>query len=90
LSDPRYLHKLPAVFYEFEEIGYNEATGYARPGDLLAAYPRFFEDSVAPYITDALAYLEATEEGREMIRLLYANLDEARHTEFTPRIASIG
>ena len=90
LSDPRYLRKLPAVFFEFEEIGFNKSTGYARPGDLLGCYPRFFENSVTPYIPDAVTCLEATEAGREIITLLYANLAEAKQTQFTPRIASIG
>jgi hypothetical protein len=86
LSDPRYLYKLAAVFYEFEEIGFNESTGYLRPGDLLWSYPRFFENSVAPYIAGPLTCLKATEEGREIITQLYANLDEARQQEITPRI----
>lgn len=78
LSDPRYLHKLSAVFYEFEEIGFNASTGYQKPGDLLAAYPGFFERNVAPFVPDALRYLEQTREGREMIASLYRNLDAAR------------
>lgn len=78
LSDPRYLHKLAAVFYEFEEIGYNATTGYRKPGDLVQAYPTFFERHVAPYTGDALRYLEQTREGREMIDSLYRNLELAR------------
>lgn len=78
LSDPRYLHKLAAVFYEFEEIGFNVTTGYRKPGDLLQAYPLFFERNVTPYISEALRYLEQTKDGREIIASLYHNLDLAR------------
>ena len=78
LSDPRYLHKLSAIFYEFEEVGFNASTGYERPGDLLTAYPRFFEASVAPYIGDAENYLEKTDEGKDVLDHLYTNLATAQ------------
>ena len=78
LSDPRYLQKLPAVFYEFEEIGFNVAMGYRSPGDLLASYPAFFETRVEPYIDAAVGYLQQTDEGRDILSHLYANLDQAR------------
>ena len=78
LSDPRYLQKLPAVFYEFEEIGFNVAMGYRSPGDLLASYPAFFETRVEPYIDAAVGYLQQTDEGRDIVSHLYANLDQAR------------
>lgn len=78
LSDPRYLNKLAAIFYEFEEIGFNDAMGYARPGDLLSAYPGFFDKSVAPYINPAVDYLARTGEGRDILLHLHANLETAR------------
>ncbi len=78
LSDPRYLHKLAAVFYEFEEIGFNANTGYRKPGDLLEAYPTFFDKNVIPYIPDALRYLEQTKEGRDIVVSLYRNLELSR------------
>ncbi len=78
LSDPRYLSKLAAVFYEFEEIGYNATTGYRKPGDLLPAYPAFFERHVAPFLGDSIRYLQQTREGREMVCSLHRNLDLAR------------
>ena len=34
LSDPRYLRKTPALFYEFEEIGLNRKLGYKDAGEL--------------------------------------------------------
>ncbi len=78
LSDPRYLSKLAAIFYEFEEIGFNRTLGYQRPGDLLLAYPAFFEHSVQPYICDGVRFLECTPDGREVLVQLYSNLDTAR------------
>ena len=78
LSDPRYLHKLSAIFYEFEEVGFNDSTGYERPGDLLTAYPGFFEACVAPYISDAKKFLEKTAEGKDVLDHLYGNLAAAQ------------
>ena len=78
LSDPRYLCKLSAIFYEFEEIGFNNSLGYVHPGDLLTAYPSFFDNSVAPYIGVGASYLEQTDDGREILGHLYANLATAR------------
>lgn len=77
LSDPRYLNKLSAIFFEFEETGFNQATGYACPGDLMAAYPQFFETSVRPYIGPATELLESSDEGRDILAHLFANLDTA-------------
>ena len=87
LSDPRYLHKLSAVFFEFEEIGFNRQTGYRKPGDLLSAYPAFFEKNVAPFIVDSERYLKQTKDGREILASLYRNLDTARQPESAPAVA---
>ena len=78
LSDPRYLNKLSAIFYEFEEIGFNNALGYVRPGDLLTGYPTFFDKSVAPYIGVGASYLERSAAGRDILGHLYGNLAAAR------------
>lgn len=77
LSDPRYLSKLSAIFFEFEENGYNSITGYERPGDLLTGYPAFFERCVRPYIGDAIAYLGQSAEGQDILGHLYGNLQTA-------------
>ena len=78
LSDPRYLAKLSAVFFEFEETGFNSQTGYRTPGDLLAAYPSFFQHHVVPYIVDSERYLGLTRDGRATLAGLYGNLETAR------------
>lgn len=77
LGDPRYLKKVPALFYELEETRFNETTGYGNPGDLLIHYPEFYWTSVYPYIPDALHYLSMTPEGEEITSSLYANLSVA-------------
>lgn len=78
LSDPRYIHKLPAVFFEFEESGYNEVTGYKQPGDLLESYADFYQRSVMPYVGETLEYLAMTTMGKTIIDSLEANTHRAR------------
>jgi len=78
LSDRRYLQKLPAVFYEFEETGFNELLGYRQPADLLYNYPSFFERQVVPYLDQSLVHLRATPAGRAVIEDLYRNVETAR------------
>lgn len=76
LSDPRYLQKLPALFYEFAEVGVNTQLGYHHPDDLRASYPRFYRTVVSPYIQDAVRYLKLTQQGRQILANLYANVLE--------------
>lgn len=79
LSDPRYLKKINALFYEFEETGVNKALGYNHPGDLRKNYPKFFWDGVHPYIQDALRYLNLTQQGQQIVANLYANVFVVEH-----------
>ncbi|WP_071516064.1 Npun_R2479 family HD domain-containing metalloprotein [Geitlerinema sp. PCC 9228] len=79
LSDPRYLKKVPALFYEFEETDVNQTLGYRNPDDLRDNYPKFYWSSVFPYIRDALQYLELTQEGKQFIANLYANVFVVEH-----------
>lgn len=79
LSDPRYLQKIPALFYEFEETGVNKSLGYSNPDDLRKNYPNFYWKGVYPYIQPALRYLETTQEGKQIIANLYANVFRAEH-----------
>lgn len=74
LSDPRYLDKLPALFYEFEEIGTNKILGYRHPGDLRAGFPNFFWNVVDSYIQEGLRHLQATYAGKEIIANLRTNV----------------
>ncbi len=84
LGDPRYLKKVPALYYEFEETGFNGTTGYRNPGDLLIHYPDFYWTNVYPYIPDALRYLSETPEGEEITSSLYANLATAERQSIGP------
>lgn len=79
LSDPRYLKKIGALFYEFEETGVNAALGYRHPGDLRDNYPRFYWHGVHPYIRDGLHYLELTQQGQQIIANLYSNVFVVEH-----------
>ena len=75
LSDPHYLEKIPALFYEFEEVGTNRALGYRHPGDLRKGFPGFFRAVVAPYLQPAVSYLEATSKGQQILASLKTNLE---------------
>src|SRR5262245_60260760 len=79
LSDPRYLKKLCALFYEFEETGVNKALGYRDPGDLRKNYPRFYWQAVHRYIKDALGYLSLTLQGKQIVANLYAHVFVVEH-----------
>ncbi|GET41381.1 Npun_R2479 family HD domain-containing metalloprotein [Microseira wollei] len=79
LADPRYLQKISALFYEFEETGMNKALKCHNPGDLRRNYPNFFWNVAYPYIEDALDYLEVTQEGQQIMANLFANLFRVEH-----------
>jgi hypothetical protein len=81
LSDPNYLRKISALFYEFEEVGTNKILGYKSPGDLRQNYAKFYWNGVFPYIPAALNYLELTQGGKQIIANLYANVFQVEHAE---------
>lgn len=82
LADPNYPQKLTALYYEFAETGVAERLGYRSAADLAEAYPRFFWDSVRPYITEALGYLQLTQEGKQWIANLYAHVFAMEHGQY--------
>lgn len=79
LGDPRYLRKIPALFYEFEETGSNARIGYHNPGDMRQGYADFYWNVVSQYIQEALCYLRVTHEGRLWIASLHAHVFDAEH-----------
>jgi hypothetical protein len=79
LSDPRYLKKITSLYYEFEETGVNKALGYRHPGDLRKNYSKFYWNGVYPFITQALRYLELTQQGKQIIANLYSNVFVVEH-----------
>jgi hypothetical protein len=79
LSDPRYLKKISALYYEFEETGFNQLVGYRNPSDLRRNYSKFYWNGVYPYIQNALHYLQLTLQGKQIIANLYANVFVIEH-----------
>ena len=81
LGDPDYIRKIPALFYEFQEIGANEVLGFQNPGMLRKNYAGFFWDVVHTYIRDGIRYLEVTQEGREWLANLHSLVLKVEHEE---------
>ena len=79
MADINYLRKGAALFYEFEENGTNKALGYDNPAKLSNSYPGFFWHMVTPYITDALRYLQVTQQGKLWISNLFAHVFSEEH-----------
>jgi hypothetical protein len=79
LADPRYLSKLPALFYEFAETGVNARLGYATPEDLRGAYPQFYWQVVHRYIGDGVRYLRLTQAGQQWLATLFAHVFTVEH-----------
>jgi hypothetical protein len=79
LSDPRYLRKTVALFYEFEETGTNAVLGYRNPDDLRRNYPKFYWKSVHTYVKDSLGYLALSQFGKQIIANLYAHVFVMEH-----------
>jgi hypothetical protein len=79
LGDPDYLRKVPALFYEFQEVGLNDKLGYKYPEDMRTNYASFYWNNVSPYIQDALEYLRLTEDGKQWIANMHSHVFEAEH-----------
>jgi hypothetical protein len=77
LGDPHYLRKANALYHEFEEIGLNRQFGYESPADVFEKYPRFYWNSVFPYIRAGVRYLDVTSRRRQGIAGLYSNVFRA-------------
>eukprot|EP00818_Percolomonas_sp_WS_P002670 CAMPEP_0117450364 /NCGR_PEP_ID=MMETSP0759-20121206/8429_1 /TAXON_ID=63605 /ORGANISM="Percolomonas cosmopolitus, Strain WS" /LENGTH=271 /DNA_ID=CAMNT_0005242881 /DNA_START=303 /DNA_END=1118 /DNA_ORIENTATION=+ len=80
MADPRYLQKISALFYEFQETGTAKALGYKTPGDLRKGYYKFYWRSVHRFIVDALTYLAQTQDGKSTIASLYSNIFMVEHS----------
>jgi hypothetical protein len=80
LGDPNYLRKIPALFYEFEELGINIQLGYKNPGDMRKSYAKFYWNVIFPYIQGALRYLRVTQEGKQWIANLHSHVFEIEHS----------
>lgn len=79
MADPDYLRKLAALYYEFDETGTNRDVNAASPEDLRRNYPDFFWRMVNHHIQPAIAYLEATREGRQWVASLHSHVFSEQH-----------
>ncbi|MBE9042103.1 metal-dependent phosphohydrolase [Oscillatoriales cyanobacterium LEGE 11467] len=79
LSDPRYLKKMGALYFEYEETGMNEKLGYRHAGDLLGSYSKIYWTDIYPCIKEALRYLSLTQQGKQVTANLYANVFVVEH-----------
>ena len=79
LGDPEYLHKIPALFYEFEDLGINKMMGCSSPGELSRGYAHFFWGVVHKYVEDGVNLLQVTQEGKEWISRLHSHVFECEH-----------
>ena len=79
LGDPGYLRKVPALFYEFEQLGHNSKLGYAHPEDMRKGYASFFWNVVRPYLLEALKYLHVTYKGKQWIANLQSQVFSVEH-----------
>lgn len=79
MGDLNYLRKVSALWQEFQETGANARFGYESPADLRKGYATFFWNIVRPYIEDALLDLQVTQDGKQWIANLYANVFAAEH-----------
>ena len=78
LGDPHYLQKANALYYEFDEVGFNKRFGCASPAELMDLYPQFYFNNVSPYLQTAIRYLNVTSSGRKWIATLYSNVFRAQ------------
>ena len=82
LADPNHLLKLNNLYYEFVETGEAERLGYESAADLADSYPSFYWSVVAPYIGDAIRYLELTQEGKLWIANLHSHVFAVEHKQY--------
>lgn len=79
LGDPNYLRKIPALYYELEEVDKEMKIGYNNLDDMRHNYARFYWDVVSPYIQEALDYLRVTQEGKQWIANLHSHVFDVEH-----------
>jgi hypothetical protein len=79
LGDPNYLRKIPALYFEFEQLGLNAKLGYKNPEDMRRSYAKFYWNVVSPYLQTALGYLQVTLEGKQWIANLHSHVFEVEH-----------
>ena len=81
LGDPGYLRKLPALYYEFHELGTLDNIGCSSPTEMRHNYSGFYWNVVRPYVTDALRYLRITQEGKAWVANMHNHVFDVEHRE---------
>jgi hypothetical protein len=81
VGDPDYLRKIPALFFEFEQIGINGPLGYKNPDDMRKGYASFFWEKLNPYIQDAARFLRATQDGKQWLANLHSHVFQVEHNQ---------
>ncbi len=81
LGDPSYLNKIPALFFEFEQLGWNKKFNYETPWDLRHNYSGFYWNQANPHIEPVMPYLKATQDGRQWIANLHAHVFSVEHLD---------
>ena len=79
LGDPYRNQKCTALYYEFEELGLNEELGYKSPADLRQNNAKFYWDHVNQFVQDGIRYLRITQDGKQWIANMQANVFGAEH-----------
>lgn len=79
MGDINHARKVGALYCEFLETGTAELLQYQSAADLKEDYPRFFWQKVSPLIQTALQYLRETQDGKQWISNLYANVFAEEH-----------
>jgi len=79
MADINYPKKVGALFTEFKETGTAKRLGYQSASDLKEDYPQFFWKQVSPLIQTAIIYLRETQDGKQWVSNLYANVFAGEH-----------
>ncbi len=79
LGDINHLRHLSALFVEFQEIGTAVQLGFSNAAELRRDYPSFYWNTAQPYLEPAMRYLRITQEGKEWLARLYANVFAEEH-----------
>ena len=81
LGDINHLRHLSALFAELQETGTTAKLGFSNALQLRRDYPHFFWSTARPYLDPATRYLRVTQDGKEWLARLYANVFTEEHTE---------
>jgi hypothetical protein len=81
VADVHYMRKFNAMFLEYQENGIIEQLGCSSAAELRAKYPELYRHKVAPYLPQAMCYLQETEEGNQWLANMSAHLHAEIHRE---------